>query len=70
MRNTRDKNSISSNRKFFRGTHIYLDDDLTLTQQEERRKEWEKVKTTRDKDKRAWLENGRAQINDKITHNK
>ena len=32
MRSTGDKNIIFSKRKFLRGTHIYLDDDLTITQ--------------------------------------
>ena len=44
MRNTKDKNKILSNRRFLKGTHIYLDDDLAITQQDETRKEWEKVK--------------------------
>ena len=60
MRSTGDKNNIFSKRKFLRGTHIYLDDDLTLTQQEERRKEWENVKTTRENGKWAWLQNGKV----------
>ena len=70
MRSTRDKNNIFSKRKFLRGPHIYLDDDLTITQQEERRKEWKKVKTARENGKWARLQNGKAQISDRITHNK
>ena len=60
MRSTGDKNNIFSKRKFHRGTQIYLDDDLTVTQQEEWRKEWEKVKTERENGKWAWLQNGKA----------
>ena len=70
MRNIGDKNNIFSKRKFLRGTHIYLDDDLTIIQKEERRKEWEKVKTARENGKWARLQNGKAQISDRITHNK
>ena len=46
---------ILKNRGLLKGTHIYLDDDLTPEQQDERRKEWEKVKSTRDAGKWAWL---------------
>lgn len=49
MKNAEDKNHIMRKKRSLKGTHIYLDDDLTITQQEVRRKEWEKVKTTREK---------------------
>ena len=49
---------------------IYIDEDLTIGQQEERRKKWEKVKETRENEKWAWLQNDKAQINEKIEHKK
>lgn len=51
LRNLDDKNMILKNRGLLRGTHIYVDEYLTFEQQEEQRKEWEKVKTTRNKGK-------------------
>ena len=44
LRNMEDKMAILKNRGLLRGTHIYLEDDLTFEQQEERRNEQEKVK--------------------------
>jgi hypothetical protein len=38
LRNIEDKNMILRNRGLLRGTHIYLDEDLTLAQQEQQRK--------------------------------
>lgn len=65
-----DKNRLLRNKKFLKGTQIYLDEDLTIEQQEERCKEWERVKATRNKGKWAWLQNGKAQVSDIITHQK
>lgn len=48
-----DKSVLLRNKRFLKGTQIYLDEDLTITQQEERRKEWEKVKTARSEGKWA-----------------
>jgi hypothetical protein len=52
LRNIEDKNMILRNKVFLRGTCIYLDEELTLAHQAQKRKEWEKVKT--------WLKNGKA----------
>lgn len=53
---------ILKNRRLLRGSQFYLDKDLTFVQQEEQRKEWDKVKTTRNEGKWAWLKNGKAHI--------
>jgi hypothetical protein len=68
--NIEDKNKLLRNKKLLKGTQIYLDKDLTITQQEERHKEWEKVKAARNEGKWASLQNGKAQISDKIMHQK
>jgi hypothetical protein len=70
LRNIEDKNMILRNRGLLRGTCIYLDEDLTLAQQEKQRKEWEKVKTTRNEGKWEWLKNERAQISDCFSNKK
>jgi hypothetical protein len=70
LRNIEDKNMILRNRGLLRGTHIYLDEDLTFSQQEQQRKEWEKVKTTRSEGKWAWLKNAKAQISDRFSNKK
>ena len=59
---------ILRNRGLLRGTNIYLDEDLT--QQEQQRKEWERVKAARSKGKCAWLVNGKAQIGDRFSNKK
>ena len=53
-----------------RGTHIYLDEDLNFSQQEQQRKEWERVKATRSEGKWAWLVNRKAQIGDRFSNKK
>ena len=53
--NIKDKSTILKNRGPLEDTQMYLDEDLTIIQQEERRKEWEKVKSTM-----AWMKNGKA----------
>lgn len=61
---------ILRNRGLIRGTHIYLDEDLTLAQQDQQRKEWDKLKSTRNKGKWAWLKNEKAQISDQFPNKK
>ena len=70
LRNIEDKNMILRNRGLLRGTHIYLDEDLNFSQQEQQRKEWEKMKTTRNEGKWAWLKNEKAQISDRFSNKK
>ena len=45
-----------------KGSHFFLDEDLTSKQQEERREEVEKVRAARNEGKRAWLYNSKAVI--------
>lgn len=70
LKNIEDLNAILKNRGLLKGTHIYIDEDLTFVQQEVQRKEWEKVKTTRNEGKWAWLKNGVAQISDHVPNKK
>jgi len=70
LRSIEDKNMILRNRGLIRGTHIYLDEDLTLAQQDQQRKEWDKLKSTRNKGKWAWLKNEKAQISDQFPNKK
>ena len=63
-------NMILRNRGLLRGTHIYLDEDLNFAQQEQQRKEWERVKVARSKGKWAWMVNGKAQIGDRFSNKK
>lgn len=65
-----DKSKIQRNRGLLKGTHIYLDEYLTLTQQEEKRKEWEKVKSTSEVGKWTWLKNRKSQVTDRLTNKK
>lgn len=44
------------------GSHLFLDDDLTIKQQEERREERAKIMAARDDGKRLWLYNGKANL--------
>lgn len=70
LRSMEDKYRILRNRDFFKDTSIYLNKDLTFTQQEQRRKEWEKVKSTREVGKWAWLKNRKGQVIDRVAHKK
>lgn len=70
LRSIEDKSKILRNRGLLKGTCIYLDQDLTFTQQEEKRKEWEKIKSTRERGNWAWLKNGKAQVTDRLTNKK
>ena len=70
LRNIDDKNMILINRGLLRGTRIFLDEDLTFAQQEQQRKECERVKAARSEGKWAWLVNGKAQIGDRFSNKK
>ena len=61
---------ILRSRGFIIGTHIYLGEDLTISKQEQQRKEWERVKAARSEGKWAWLVNGKAQIGDRFSNKK
>jgi hypothetical protein len=45
-----------------RGSRFFLEEDLTVRQQEERRDEMTKVRAARDEGKRAWIYKGKAVI--------
>jgi hypothetical protein len=53
MANLRDKDIIISRKKFLRGSQFFLEEDLTIRQQEERRDEMTKVRAARDEGKRV-----------------
>ena len=62
MSSTHDKQILLSKKQLLRGSHFFLEEDLTIRQQEERREEISKVRATRDEGKRAWLYKGKAVI--------
>lgn len=70
LKSIEDKMDILKNIGLLQGAHIYLDDELTPKQQDERRKEWEKVKSERDVGKWAWLKNGKVQVSERLTNQK
>jgi hypothetical protein len=45
-----------------RGSRFFLEEDLTVRQQEERREEMTKVRAARDEGKRAWIYKGKVVI--------
>ena len=45
-----------------RGSLFFLEEDLTIRQQEERREEMSKVRVARDEGKRAWIYKGNVVI--------
>jgi hypothetical protein len=62
MSSIRDKKILLGKKQLLRGSLFFLDEDLTIRQQEERREEMSKVRTTRDEGKRAWLFKGKVVI--------
>jgi hypothetical protein len=62
MSSIRDKQVLLGKKKILRGSRFFLDEDLTIRQQEERKEEMSKVRTTRDEGKRAWLFKGKDVI--------
>ena len=62
MPNLCDKEIILSRKQFLRGSRFFLEEDLTVRQQEERRDEMTKVRAARDEGKRAWIYKGKAVI--------
>lgn len=70
MSSTRDKHILLSKKQLLRGTCFFLDEDLTIRQQEERREEMEKVRVERDEGKRAWLFKGKDVIASFSLHSK
>lgn len=62
MVSVQDKHHILGKKRLLKGSHFFLDGDLTNKHQEERREEVEKIRATRNEGKRAWLYNGKAII--------
>jgi hypothetical protein len=62
MPNLRDKDIILSRKQLLRGSRFYLEEDLTVRHQEERRDETKKVRAARDEGKRAWIYKGKVVI--------
>ena len=59
---THDKQILLSKKQLLRGSLFFLEEDLTIRQQEEIREEMSKVRAARDEGKRAWLYKGKAVI--------
>ena len=62
MSSIHDKQTLLGKKQLLRGSSFFLDEDLTIRQQEERREELSKVRATRDEGKRAWLFKGKDVI--------
>ena len=62
MPSLRDKYTILSKKHLLRGSRFFLEEDLTIKQQEERREEMLKVRVVRDESKRAWIYKGKVVI--------
>ena len=62
MESARDKQTLLIKKHLLKGYRFFLEEDLTIMQQEERRKELSKVRAERDESKRAWLYKGKAVI--------
>jgi len=57
-----DKQTLLSKKHLLKGSRFFLEEDLTIMQQEERKKELSKVRAARDEGKKAWLYKGKAVI--------
>jgi hypothetical protein len=55
MSSTRDKQILLGKKQLLRGSRFFLDEDLTIRQQEKRREDMSKVREARDEGKSAWL---------------
>jgi hypothetical protein len=70
MSSIHDKQILLGKKQLLRDSCFFLDEDLTIRQQEERREELLKVRETRDEGKRAWLFKGKAVITFFGSHSK
>jgi hypothetical protein len=62
MSGIHDKQILIGKKQLQGGSRFFLDEDLTIRQQEERREEMSKVRTARDEGKKAWLFKGKVVI--------
>ena len=70
METVQDKHQLLRKKKLLKGSHFFLDEDLTIKQQEERREEVKKIRAAINEGKRAWLYNGKVVIAVFGTHDK
>jgi hypothetical protein len=61
MSSIRHKQTLLS-KKLLRVSKFFLDEDLTIRQQDERKEELSKVRAARDDGKRAWLLKGKVVV--------
>ena len=66
LRTTIDRATLLSMRAVLKGTKIYLDDDLTLLQQEHKQEEMKKVMAAREAGKWAIYHDRRVTIRERI----
>ena len=59
MSSIRDKQILLGKKQLLRGSRFFLDEDLTIRQQEERREEMSNYREERDEGKRACMFNGK-----------
>jgi hypothetical protein len=62
MPNLHHKDIILSRKQFLRGSRVFLEEDLIVRQQEEKRDEMTKVRAARDEGKREWIYQGKTVI--------
>jgi len=62
MESARDKQTLLIKKHLLKGSRFFLEEDLTIMQQEEIKKELSKVRAARDEGKRAWLYKGKVVI--------
>jgi hypothetical protein len=70
MSSIHDKQILLGKKQLLRGSYFFLDEYLTIRQQEERREELSKVREARDEGKRAWLFKGKVLISFSGPHSK
>ncbi|XP_057854166.2 uncharacterized protein LOC131064153 [Cryptomeria japonica] len=62
LSDVRDKHNLLNKKQLLRGSRFFLDEDLTIKQEEYKREELAKVRAARDEGKRVWLYKGKAVI--------
>ena len=62
MESAHDKKTLLIKKHLLKGSRFFPKKDLTITQQEERKKELSKVRAAKDEGKRAWLYKGKVVI--------
>jgi hypothetical protein len=62
MSNICDKQILLGKKQLLRGSLFFLDEDLTIRQQDERREDMSKVRAVRDEGKKAWMFKGKVGI--------